>query len=227
MKAIATRLALAAALLSAAPLASAEQAVPLTAQIGECQLFRLLNGSKAVPARCQDDSKSPFGEQPQLARRLLLETLNFEFNKQHLVAREAAILELLARVMADPVSKDQRYLIEGHTDSVGKPEDNQYLSERRAGSVRRFLAEHGVPRERLYAEGFGERRLADPGDPTSGVNRRVEIVNLTQVQAITGQDGNAAPVIVQHADRVNQADYIEHADDVCQPSEGGTCVQGR
>ncbi|HYA61740.1 MAG TPA: OmpA family protein, partial [Candidatus Sulfotelmatobacter sp.] len=41
--------------------------------------------------------------------------------------------------------------IEGHTDSVGSDEFNQQLSERRADTVRDFLAEEGVPASSISA----------------------------------------------------------------------------
>src|SRR6266702_687487 len=46
--------------------------------------------------------------------------------------------------------------IEGHTDSVGGDDFNQQLSERRAGSVREFLAEQGVSPSSITARGFGK-----------------------------------------------------------------------
>src|SRR6266566_239692 len=46
--------------------------------------------------------------------------------------------------------------IEGHTDSVGTDEFNQELSERRADSVRDFLAEQGVSPSAISARGFGK-----------------------------------------------------------------------
>src|SRR5882762_2575712 len=46
--------------------------------------------------------------------------------------------------------------IEGHTDSVGSDEYNRQLSERRADSVRDFLAEQGVPASSITARGFGK-----------------------------------------------------------------------
>jgi len=46
--------------------------------------------------------------------------------------------------------------IEGHTDSVGSDEMNQQLSERRADSVRDFLAQQGVAGSSISARGFGK-----------------------------------------------------------------------
>ena len=68
--------------------------------------------------------------------------------------------------------------IEGHTDSVGTDEYNQQLSERRADSVRDFLAENGVPASTITARGFGKTQPVATNDTADGRqrNRRVELV---------------------------------------------------
>jgi len=68
--------------------------------------------------------------------------------------------------------------IEGHTDSVGGDDFNQQLSERRADSVRDFLAEEGVPPSSIAARGFGRTQPVASNDTPEGRqrNRRVELV---------------------------------------------------
>jgi outer membrane protein OmpA-like peptidoglycan-associated protein len=68
--------------------------------------------------------------------------------------------------------------IEGHTDSVGGDEFNQQLSERRADSVRDFLAEQGVAASSITARGFGKTQPVASNDTPEGRqrNRRVELV---------------------------------------------------
>ncbi len=68
--------------------------------------------------------------------------------------------------------------IEGHTDSVGSDDFNQQLSERRADSVRDFLAEQGVQPSAMTAKGFGKTQPVASNDNTEGRqrNRRVELV---------------------------------------------------
>jgi len=68
--------------------------------------------------------------------------------------------------------------IEGHTDSVGGDDFNQQLSERRADSVRDFLAEQGVPGSNITARGFGKMQPVASNDTPEGRqrNRRVELV---------------------------------------------------
>jgi outer membrane protein OmpA-like peptidoglycan-associated protein len=68
--------------------------------------------------------------------------------------------------------------IEGYTDSVGSEEMNQQLSERRADSVRDFLAQQGVAGSAMTAKGFGKTQPVASNDTAEGRqrNRRVELV---------------------------------------------------
>lgn len=88
--------------------------------------------------------------------------------------------------------------IEGHTDSVGSDEFNQLLSERRADTVRDFLAEQGVPASSISARGFGKTQLVATNDTPEGRqrNRRVELV--VSGDAIgKAADTSSAPVAQQ------------------------------
>jgi len=66
--------------------------------------------------------------------------------------------------------------IEGHTDSEGIDERNQPLSERRAQAVADYLAERGVPVERMKAVGYGSSRPVVANDTRENMarNRRIE-----------------------------------------------------
>jgi outer membrane protein OmpA-like peptidoglycan-associated protein len=68
--------------------------------------------------------------------------------------------------------------VEGHTDSTGSAEYNQGLSERRAASVRDFLAQQGIDGQRMVAVGYGLTRPVADNQTREGraKNRRVEIV---------------------------------------------------
>jgi len=61
---------------------------------------------------------------------------------------------------------------------VGGDEFNQQLSERRADSVRDFLAEQGVAGSSISARGFGKSQPVASNDTAEGRqrNRRVELV---------------------------------------------------
>jgi OOP family OmpA-OmpF porin len=65
----------------------------------------------------------------------------------------------------------------GHTDSIGSVAYNQKLSVRRAESVKAYLVSKGVPANRIYTEGKGEKQPVASNKTRDGraKNRRVEI----------------------------------------------------
>lgn len=68
-------------------------------------------------------------------------------------------------------------LVSGHTDITGSAEHNQILSERRAGSVQRYLEADGVIPQRISAFGYGKTQPIASNDTDYGrrLNRRVDI----------------------------------------------------
>lgn len=106
-------------------------------------------------------------------------TITFEFNSTALTADGAVLVGNLGRALKDPRLAGKRFRIEGHTDAVGGDAFNQRLSEQRAETVRRqLITGHTIPASRLEVVGYGESRLLDSSQPTSGANRRVRVVNL-------------------------------------------------
>jgi outer membrane protein OmpA-like peptidoglycan-associated protein len=73
---------------------------------------------------------------------------------------------------------DRTVAIEGYTDNVGSEQYNQGLSERRADSVKSYLAGQGIGLLRLSASGKGESGAVADNSSASGrqQNRRVEVV---------------------------------------------------
>lgn len=103
----------------------------------------------------------------------------FPFNSAELTAEARAQLDALGRALASPDLRPFRFRIAGHTDAVGSDAYNEGLSARRARAVVDYLVQrHAIDRERLAELGLGERELADPADPSSAVNRRVEVRTL-------------------------------------------------
>jgi OmpA-OmpF porin, OOP family len=74
----------------------------------------------------------------------------------------------------------KRVRVEGYTDSSGTRAGNLRLSQERAEAVTDYLAQKGVPRNRLEAKGYGDARPIAPNLTARGreLNRRVEIVVL-------------------------------------------------
>ena len=69
-------------------------------------------------------------------------------------------------------------IVQGHTDATGSEQHNQSLSERRAGSVKNYLAGRGVSSERTIALGYGEGHPIASNTTVDGrqLNRRVDIL---------------------------------------------------
>jgi outer membrane protein OmpA-like peptidoglycan-associated protein len=72
---------------------------------------------------------------------------------------------------------DRTAAIQGYTDSVGSEDSNQRLSERRADSVKSYLAGQGIGSLRLSASGRGQSDPVAGNDSAAGrqQNRRVEV----------------------------------------------------
>lgn len=103
----------------------------------------------------------------------------FAFGSATLLPEARTTLDALGRALNDSALMDQRFLVAGHTDAVGDDAANGRLSRQRADAVKTYLVErHKIAAPRLDTDGLGARELLDVVNPTSAVNRRVEIRNL-------------------------------------------------
>jgi outer membrane protein OmpA-like peptidoglycan-associated protein len=83
------------------------------------------------------------------------------------------------KVVAEALKGTQRtILVEGHTDSTGKPETNMKLSQARAETVRGYLVDGGIPAGQIRAVGVGQDRPVADNKTAAGraKNRRVEVI---------------------------------------------------
>lgn len=107
---------------------------------------------------------------------LTLGDLLFATGSEQLKPGAVGNLDRLAAFMG--TYADRTVTIEGHTDSVGEESFNQGLSQRRADSVRAYLAGKGVAASRLTSIGKGEAYPIAGNESAGGrqQNRRVEVV---------------------------------------------------
>jgi len=109
----------------------------------------------------------------------------FDFNKSNLRPDAQETLEALGAMIHK--SGSRVVAIDGYTDSIGSSEYNQALSERRAQTVKSWLAAHGYVGDSTPTKGFGKTRPIAPNSNPDGSdnpkgrqqNRRVEIVIKT------------------------------------------------
>ena len=126
-----------------------------------------------------------------LAPTIDVNNVTFDSGSSAIKKSEAKKLQRLGRLMAKLIEQNpgEMFLIEGHTDAVGKGGYNLALSDRRAESVARALTEfYGVPAENLVVQGYGEKELKIDTQSDERQNRRAAVriitplLNLRQVR---------------------------------------------
>ena len=122
----------------------------------------------------------------ETARRDALPTADlevyFDFNSAVITPAALPILKTLGEALSDGRLAGGTFIVGGHTDAKGEADYNQSLSQRRAAAVREFLITNfPIPPAKLMAIGYGEEQLKAADEPLAGVNRRVQIINWTDV----------------------------------------------
>jgi outer membrane protein OmpA-like peptidoglycan-associated protein len=109
-----------------------------------------------------------------------LPKIQFEFDKDDILPESYATLDRIAEVILS--SEHLKLMIFAHTDSVGKDDYNIDLSQRRARSVKSYLAIKGVPVPSMRFHGYGATKpIADNStDEGRAKNRRVEFYVTTR-----------------------------------------------
>jgi len=151
--------------LAASVLALEEQSAAL--ERDKAELSTRLQGALSQVADTQQSARGMIVSLPDILFDLNEATLKNE--AKIVIAKLAGILLILPEL---------NLRVEGHTDSTGSAGYNQGLSERRAYSVRDFLAQQDIGRQRMVAVGYGLTRPVADNSSSDGraSNRRVEIV---------------------------------------------------
>jgi OOP family OmpA-OmpF porin len=108
-------------------------------------------------------------------------TVNFATGSAELTPQAIHTLDALGTALSSEVLSHYRFRVEGHTDTVGTPEANRALSERRAEAVVSYIeSKFGVPAARLEPLGMGSDNplIATGPQVPEPRNRRVQVVNL-------------------------------------------------
>ncbi len=101
--------------------------------------------------------------------------VRFKTNFAELLPISRPVLDTVA--MAIKETPGSRWEVQGHTDNVGSPAQNKYLSDERAKTVVQYLISKGVDPGILMAVGFGEERpvFSNATDYGRAQNRRVQL----------------------------------------------------
>jgi outer membrane protein OmpA-like peptidoglycan-associated protein len=133
------------------------------------------------PSESPSPSAAPSPSAPPVQAQLgALPQVTFENRSATLTPQGLAVVANVAAILkAHPTV---RISIQGHTDSRGSDASNLALSQARAQAVLEALRAQGIAADRMGAVGFGERRpkVPDTGDANRAINRRVELIVVSQ-----------------------------------------------
>ena len=133
-----------------------------------------------------------------------LKNIFFDLGKATLREESKKELDKLFEILSN---SDIVIELGGHTDSIGKEEANQMLSQERVNSVRTYLTNKGIKEARLVAVGYGEKLPVASNSSEEGrqLNRRVE-VKILKIQQ--DQEGNE---VVTEEDKKKKEDPVARA----------------
>ncbi|MGB2578741.1 outer membrane protein OmpA-like peptidoglycan-associated protein [Elusimicrobium simillimum] len=103
-------------------------------------------------------------------------SVDFEFDSTRLDTTAYDTLDKIAEFMAP--NKQIKLIVEGHTDSVGSHEYNDWLSKARAMAIKSYIVSRGVHPDSIKVYGYGKRRPLTLDNTPEGraTNRRVVFI---------------------------------------------------
>lgn len=112
--------------------------------------------------------------------RIAFRNILFEFNSDTLKNESIEQMNEIGKALSSIIRQNSiRFIIEGHTDNIGRDDFNIKLSQKRAESVKKYLAKvFGIQTNNLNIVGYGKLKPIDDNGSEEGRknNRRVEIV---------------------------------------------------
>ncbi len=123
----------------------------------------------------EDDDGCP-DEIPEVVQQFsgVIRGIYFDLNKDTIKPKSMPVLDRAVDVLKEFPSINIE--ISGHTDSTGTREYNLDLSNRRAGSVKKYLVDNGIEDARVKVRGAGPDEPIDTNKSAAGraKNRRIE-----------------------------------------------------
>ncbi|WP_288603220.1 OmpA family protein [uncultured Treponema sp.] len=123
-------------------------------------------------------SKNMTVDETPAGLRLTIKNLQFKPDSAQLLPGEEERLDQIAHVLKQ--AREQMFLVEGHTASVGFASGEMKLSKERAHAIAEALVQRGIPAQKFICKGSGGTKpIADNSTPEGkALNRRVEITIL-------------------------------------------------
>jgi peptidoglycan-associated lipoprotein len=99
----------------------------------------------------------------------------FDFDSAALAEEDRTLLAQVARCLTEGALRGRSVTLIGRTDARGEPEYNMTLGGSRADTVRRYMVDLGVGRERAISTSRGELDATGTNEPGFAQDRRVDI----------------------------------------------------
>lgn len=122
-------------------------------------------------------------------RGMVMEMINFDFDKSNIRPGDAAILDRKIAIMqANPMLT---ITITGHADERGSDEYNLALGNRRALSAKEYMVNRGIAADRITTASLGEEQPLDPAsnEDAWAKNRRDEFAVAAGGQSLKAPAG--------------------------------------
>ncbi|HET6244409.1 MAG: OmpA family protein [Bacteroidetes bacterium] len=152
-----------------------------TAEKGKFNFTLLLNENNSLSAVSIEDTWVKIKElkENKTGKIVKIEYIQFNFDSYEILPDATNILNKAVRALQD---NPGIYLnIAGHTDSRGSEKYNQWLSQKRAESAKKYITSQGIQSKRINTIGYGEKNLLNKclegiscSDSLHKLNRRTE-----------------------------------------------------
>lgn len=118
---------------------------------------------------------------PKNIIKITMYDIRFIADKPDVLPTEMSKIDLIAEALLR-VGPYARFLIEGHTADLNRPDDEQVLSVKRAQKIAEEISKRGIARDRIDTEGYGSSRPVAPSDTEKNraKNRRVVITVIRE-----------------------------------------------
>lgn len=131
--------------------------------------------------KCPDTPKGVIVDENGCPVKFIL-NIQFDFDKSEVLPQFREPLEQAAAFIKK--YPETKFLLTGHTDSIGTDAYNEGLSKRRAAAVKKYLVEEfGIAAHLMTPRGDGEKQPIDTNDTSAGRqhNRRVEVICCIEI----------------------------------------------
>ena len=120
------------------------------------------------------EKKSNAAIQEEINSALKVQRIIFKRLSTQVTEKSYITIKKIAEILSH--NPDIKIEVGGHTDARGADDVNEYISLKRAKSVRNDLIKLGINKERISAKGYGKTKPIVKNDPQgySTINRRVE-----------------------------------------------------